>query len=42
MSPALGVALGLLGLVLLLSCGAGVAWLVSSERGRQFVDAAGG
>ena len=39
---AVGVALGLLGLLLLLTCGAGVAWLVSSEHGRQFIDAAGG
>jgi hypothetical protein len=41
-SPALAIGLGLLGLMLLLTCGAGVAWLASSERGQQFIDAAGG
>jgi hypothetical protein len=41
-SPALGITLGFLGLLLLLTCGAGVAWVVSSERGRQFLEAAGG
>lgn len=38
----LGIALGLLGLALLLACGAGVARMIASERGHEFVRAAGG
>jgi hypothetical protein len=36
---AVWVLLGVFG-VFLLSCGAGVAWLASSEQGRRFLDAA--
>jgi hypothetical protein len=41
-SVGLGVALGLLGLALLLTCGAGVARMIASERGHEFIRAAGG
>lgn len=36
---AVWVLLGVFG-VFLLTCGAGVAWLASSEQGRRFIDAA--